>query len=253
MYFYKKIFSRFLKKNGDFFIKIEKILGFPPNDIRFYEEAFTHPSVRPSQGDSHISYERLEFLGDAILGAVIAHYLFKEAPLKDEGYLTKMRAKMVQRNYLNQVGKQLKLQKLLKTENKAFQLSENLYGNLFEALVGAIYLDKGYKKASEFIGRVLIDSHLSMKDWEGKIISHKSLMVEWCQKHRKTLAFDTQEDKEYNSNTRYFLSNLVVDGKIFAKGRDTSKKRAEEKAAKRAFFRIKQKQTQRKTERNTKK
>lgn len=240
MCLYKKIFSRFFKKNGDFFIKIENLLGFSPKNIQFYEEAFTHPSVKQSKGDSSVSYERLEFLGDAVLGVIIAHYLYKEAPLQNEGYLTKMRAKMVQRNYLNQIGKELKLQQLLKTDNKLYQLGENLNGNLFEALVGAIYLDRGYKKATEFINRVLIDSHTSMKDWEGKIISHKSLMVEWSQKNRKTISFETQEDKEYKSNTRYFICNLLVNGKTFAKGRDTSKKRAEEKAAKRAFFRVKE-------------
>ncbi|GIZ14242.1 ribonuclease III [Capnocytophaga catalasegens] len=253
MLFYKKIVSRFRKKDGIFFIKLEKLLGFAPKNLRYYEEAFTHPAVKKAQGTPHISYERLEFLGDAVLGAVIAHYLFTEAPNENEGYLTKMRAKMVQRNYLNQIGEELKLKDFLKNENKPNLLGGNITGNLFEALVGAIYLDQGYQKATQFIYRVLINSHINIKELEGKIISYKSLLVEWSQKQHKTIVFETDQDYEYSSNIKYFVSKLIVNDKVFAKARDTSKKKAEEKTAKRAFFKITGTIRKKKSNKNTKK
>lgn len=238
MRFYKKIFSRFFKKDGDFFVKIEKMLGFSPKNITYYEEAFTHPSVT-QQNKAAVNYQRLEFLGDAILGAVVAHYVFEKSPEQNEGYLTKIRSKMVQREHLNRIGRTLKLEQFLVLNPKSDRLGEHLHGNLFEALIGAIYLDRGYQKATEFIYRVLIHSKNEAPNWDEKVISYKSLMVEWCQKHKKTLAFETQKDEAYASKTPHFICHLMINGKVFTKGRDTSKKRAEEKASKRAFFRIK--------------
>lgn len=238
MLFYKKIFSRFFKKDGDFFVKIEKMLGFSPKNITYYEEAFTHPSVM-QQNKAAVNYQRLEFLGDAVLGAVIAHYVFEKSPEQNEGYLTKIRSKMVQREHLNRIGRTLKLEQFLVFNPKSDRLGEHLHGNLFEALIGAIYLDRGYQKATEFIYQVLIHSKNETPNWDEKVISYKSLMVEWSQKYKKTLSFETEKDVEYQSKTPHFICNLMINGKIFTKGRDTSKKRAEEKASKRAFFRIK--------------
>lgn len=245
MHFFKKIISRFSRRNGEFYFELKNLLGFSPNNLKYYQEAFTHSSYKHSDS-SYESYERLEFLGDAVLGAIISHYLFDKVPDQNEGYLTKMRSKMVQRNYLNELGKELKLCKFLRVENKNSHLGDNICGNLFEALIGAIYLDRGYQYATCFIHRVLINTkHIDLKKWEGKVISYKSLMVEWSQKHRKKIAFETFEDSEYNSNIKFFVCNLLLEGQILSKGRETSKKRAEEKAAKRAYFRIKGNQTKR--------
>ena len=164
MLFLKKIISRFQKKDGIFFAKMENLLGFRPKEIHYYEEAFTLGTARSEGTTPHVSYERLEFLGDAILGAVIAHFVFLQAPDKNEGDLTKMRTRMVRRENLNQIGEQLRLRNYLLTDKKTLLLSGNIAGNLLEALVGAIYLDWGYRKATEFIHRILIANNLSMKD-----------------------------------------------------------------------------------------
>jgi ribonuclease III len=236
MLFFKKIMSRFQRKDGIFFVKMEKLLGFPPKQIHYYEEAFTLGTPSLTSSHSTVNYERLEFLGDAILGAVIAHFVFLQAPEKSEGELTKMRTRMVRRNHLNLIGDQLQLKDYLLTEKKVL-LGTNLSGNLLEALVGAIYLDRGYQKASEFIHRILIDTNLSMKDLEHKVISYKSLMVEWAQKYHKTIVFLAEEDPSYKGRTKYFQAKVMINEKVYAKAHDTSKKKAEERAAKRAYFR----------------
>ncbi|EGD35172.1 MULTISPECIES: ribonuclease III domain-containing protein [unclassified Capnocytophaga] len=237
MNFFHKIMSRFQRRDGIFFIEMEKLLGFPPKEIRYYEEAFTLGSNRSQDLGHPISYERLEFLGDAILGAVIAHFVFLQAPNKDEGDLTKMRTRMVRRDNLNQIGEELQLREYLQTERKSLLLSGNISGNLLEALVGAIYLDRGYQKATEFIHRILIDANLSMKDLENKVISYKSLMVEWAQKYHKTIAFIAEEDPTYKGKIKYFQARVMINDKVYTKAHDTSKKKAEERAAKRAYFR----------------
>lgn len=236
MNIFHKFLSRFKKKDGIFFDKMEQLLGFPPKEIHYYEEAFTLGTVRTDSAQPHISYERLEFLGDAILGAVIAHFVFLQAPDKNEGDLTKMRTRMVRRENLNQIGEDLRLREYLLADKRTL-LSGNIAGNLLEALVGAIYLDRGYSKATEFIHRILIDTNLSMRDLENKVISYKSLMVEWAQKYHKTIAFVSEEDSTYKGRTKYFQAKVMINDKVFAKAHDTSKKKAEERAAKRAFFR----------------
>lgn len=236
----KKIlsFTRFKKKkDGVFYAKMEALLGYPPKTLSFYSEAFTHPSYQYDK-TKRKSYERLEFLGDAILGAVIADYIFKNAPEQDEGYLTKMRSKIVERRYLNELGKEMRLLDFLRTKLPPKQLGNNITGNLFEALIGAIYLDKGYDECMRFIERKLIKPYINIKNLEDKILSHKSLLIEWCQKHKLTFSFDTDEDKEDRSGAKYFVSKIYVEGFSVTKARATSKKKAEENAAKRACYKI---------------
>ena len=198
MFSIRKIFNltRFKKKkDGIFYSKMEALLGFSPKKLSYYSEAFTHPSYQYKKA-TRKSYERLEFLGDAILGAVIADYVFTNAPDEDEGYLTKMRSKIVERRYLNQLGEELQLLDFLRTKLTPKQLGNNISGNLFEALIGAIYLDKGYQECTKFIERKLILPYIDLKNLEEKVISHKSLLIEWCQKNKRDFSFDTQEDTE---------------------------------------------------------
>ncbi len=227
--------SRF-KRNGNFFMELTKILGFKPKQIKFYKKAFTHRSmnIRDSKGNA-INYERLEFLGDAMLSSVIASHLYLEAPSGDEGYLTKMRSKIVSREHLNELGKDLKLIDLVQSKIPAGQFGDNIHGNLFEALVGAIFLDKGYKYCEKFIFKRVIIPYVDIETLEGKVISYKSLLIEWCQKEKKTFRYNVYEDTG-NDEVRHFSVKLSIDEKIIAKARATSKKKAEEKASKRAFF-----------------
>jgi len=213
-----------------------KILEFKPKEIKFYKKAFTHRSmnIKDSKGNA-INYERLEFLGDAMLSAVIASHLYLEVPAGDEGYLTKMRSKVVSREHLNELGKGLNLISLVESKIPAGQFGDNIHGNLFEALVGAIFLDKGYKYCENFIYKQVITPYVDIETLEGKVISYKSLLIEWCQKEKRTFGYNVYEDTG-NDEVRHFSVKLSIDDKVVSKARATSKKKAEEKASKRAFF-----------------
>ncbi len=215
---------------------MSKILGFKPKKIKVYETAFTHRSMNIKNSKGHaINYERLEFLGDAMLSAVIASHLYLEVPSGDEGYLTKMRSKIVSREHLNELGRELNLIDLVDSKIPNGQFGDNIHGNLFEALVGAIFLDRGYKYCEKFIYKRVITPHVDIERLEGKVISYKSLLIEWCQKEKKSFNYDVYDDTG-NDDIRHFSVKLSIDKKIVSKARATSKKKAEEKASKRAFF-----------------
>jgi len=227
--------SRF-KRNGNFFMQLTKILGFKPKNIKYYKKAFTHRSmnIKDLKGNP-FNYERLEFLGDAMLSSVIASHLYLEVPSGDEGYLTKMRSKIVSREHLNELGKDLKLIDLVDSKIPPGQFGDNIHGNLFEALVGAIFLDKGYKYCEKFIFKRVVIPHVDIETLEGRVISYKSLLIEWCQKEKKTFGYNVYEDTG-NDDVRHFSVKLSINDKVISKARATSKKKAEEKASKRAFF-----------------
>jgi len=237
----KNIFSSRPERDDTFYRKLKKILGFKPKTISIYEEAFTHRSMneRNVEGQRQ-NYERLEFLGDAMLGAVIASHLFKKVPGGNEGYLTKMRSKVVSREHLNELGRDLDLIRLVKTTIPTQQFGENIHGNVFEALVGAIYLDKGYGACEKFIYRRVIKPYVDIQKLEGKIISYKSLFIEWCQKNKKNFKFNVYEDTG-NDVLKHFAVKLQLEEDIVAKARATSKKKAEERAAKRAYYKLQKK------------
>ena len=236
MKYIRNILNSRSKDNGNFFMKINEILGFKPKNIKFYSTAFTHRSmnIKDVKGNA-INYERLEFLGDAMLSAVIATHLYIEAPNGDEGYLTKMRSKVVSREHLNELGKDLELIKLVESKIPKGQFGDNIHGNLFEALVGAIFLDRGYKYCEKFIFKRVIIPHVDIEKLEGKVISYKSLLIEWCQKEKKIFNYNVYEDTG-NDDVIHFSVKLSINKKVVAKARATSKKKAEEKVSKRAFF-----------------
>lgn len=224
------------EQDGIFFKKINQIVGFKPDNLEIYQRAFTHSSVNKMDSNGNIiSYERLEFLGDAILGSVIATYLYKEVPNQNEGYLTKMRAKIVSRENLNNLGKQLGLIGLIESKISKNNIGDNIHGNLFEALIGAIYLDKGYTACERFINTKLVQPYVDIERLEGKVISYKSLLIEWCQKHKKNFKIHVEEEESADVQ-KYFAARLFIDDKQIAKARATSKKKAEEIASKRAYF-----------------
>lgn len=235
--FLNKIFSKSRsEKNGIFFDELKKILGFEPSDLGHYHRAFTHRSMNIIDVDGNpFSYERLEFLGDAMLSSIVAAHLFEKVPNGDEGYLTQMRSKIVSRDHLNTVGKNLNLIAFLESKTTSQHFGENIYGNIFEALIGAIYLDKGYTACEKFIQKTIIKPYINIAKLEGKVISYKSLIIEWCQKEKKIFRFDSYEDNGIKGE-RYFGVKLYIDDKLVSKTRAISKKKAEEKAAQRAYF-----------------
>ncbi|MEO5789987.1 MAG: ribonuclease III [Gelidibacter sp.] len=236
MNYIRNILNSRSNTDGNFFLQLQKILGYKPKDKDLYVKAFTHRSMNiKDKNGVALNYERLEFIGDAMLGAVIAAYLYSEVPEGDEGYLTKMRSKVVSREHLNELGKELKLIDFVESKIPTSNFGSNIHGNLFEALVGAVYLDKGYKQCEKFINKNVINKHIDIETLEGKVISYKSLLIEWCQKEKSTFDFNVYEDTG-NDNIKHFSVKLSIDGKVISKARATSKKKAEEKAAKRAFF-----------------
>jgi ribonuclease-3 len=238
----RKIFSKSRSlEDGIFFGAIEKILGFTPKNIDFYKKAFTHRSSNIlDEVGNPINYERLEFLGDAMLSAVIAAHLFNEAPTGDEGYLTKMRSKIVSREHLNELGKDLNLVQFIESKVPVQHFGDNIHGNIFESLVGAIYLDRGYEFCEKFIQKRVIIPYVDITRLEGKVISYKSLVIEWCQKEKRQFHYDIFEDNGIDGE-RLFGVKLSIDEKVIAKARATSKKKAEEKASQRAYFALQEK------------
>jgi ribonuclease III len=243
MRLFRKIFSKKSRstEDGNFFGAIEKIIGSKPNQIKFYQKAFTHRSSnKVDEKGNPVNYERLEFLGDSMLSSVIAAYLYREAPLGDEGYLTKMRSKIVSREHLNELGRDLNLIDFVESKVPFSHFGENIHGNIFEALVGAIFLDKGYVGCEEFINKRVIIPYVDIARLEGKVISYKSLLIEWCQKEKKNFNYDVFDDNG-NDGQKHFGVKLFIDEKLIAKARATSKKKAEEIASKRAYFSFQEK------------
>jgi ribonuclease-3 len=236
MGFIRKIVQSHSKEDGALRSELKKLLKFSPRNISKYKKAFTHRSIQMiDKKGNPINYERLEFLGDSILGSVIAAYLYKKVPSGSEGYLTQMRSKIVSREHLNELGKDLNLIRFVKSNIDQTNVGDNIHGNIFEALIGAIYLDKGYNFCQKFIYQNVIVPYVDIAKLEGKITSYKGLIIEWCQKQKKKYSFDAYEDSG-NDPVKHFSVKISIDGVQIAKGRATSKKKAEEQASKRVYY-----------------
>lgn len=232
----KNILNSRSSRGGNFFMALTKIMGFKPRNISYYKKAFTHRSLNKKDEEGNaINFERMEFLGDAMLSAVIASHLFKEVPGGNEGYLTKMRSKIVSRKHLNELGRDLDLIKHIQTNISKEQFGVNIHGNLFEALIGAIYLDRGYRYCKKFIYERVIHPYVDIEQLEGTVISYKGLLIEWCQKEKKNFSFEVYEDTGVDE-LKHFAVKLRIEDRVVAKARATSKKKAEEKASKRAYY-----------------
>ena len=241
MNFPSNLFNSHSKEDGNFFLGISRILGFKPKNVQIFKKAFLHRSAnQKDEKGNPMNYERLEFLGDSMLGTIISKHLYNEVPEGDEGYLTKMRSKIVSREHLNELGKDLNLIEYVESRIPKSHFGENIHGNVFEALVGAIYLDRGYKYCEKFINQKVIAPYVDIEQLEGKVISYKSLVIEWCQKKKKTFNFNVYEDTG-NDSLKHFAVKLSIGGDVIAKARATSKKKAEERASKRAYFALQDK------------
>ena len=241
MNFPSNIFNSHSKQDGDFFLGMTNILGFKPKNLKIFKKAFLHRSAnKKDRKGNPMNYERLEFLGDAMLGTIISKHLYNEVPDGDEGYLTKMRSKIVSREHLNELGKDLNLIKYVESRIPKTHFGDNIHGNVFEALVGAIYLDRGYKYCEKFIHERVIVPYVDIEQLEGKVISYKSLVIEWCQKQKKTFSYNVYEDTG-NDVVKHFAVKLAISDIVVAKARATSKKKAEERESKRAYFALQDK------------
>ncbi|BDQ13243.1 MULTISPECIES: ribonuclease III [unclassified Sediminibacterium] len=208
--------------------QLSNMLGIRPGNLQLYRSALSHRSVKETPDENN---ERLEFLGDAVLSAVVADYLFKLYPYKGEGFLTEMRSKMVNRQQLNDIALKMGLRKLTfynKFDN-ALKGSQ-IFGNTLEALIGAVYLDKGYPKTQSWILKQIVIPHLFMEDLEVIDINLKNKLIGWANKNGKTITFEMADEK-LEGNRRVFTMNAVLDGEIFAQGKAGNKKDASQIAA----------------------
>ena len=212
------------------------MLGFVPGNLSLYRLAFRHKSVAQNikKGVKN-SNERLEFLGDAVLGSVVAEVLFKLYPYEDEGFLTELRSKIVSRVNLNALGKKLGFDKLIEYDNRMLNSSRqgSLLGDAFEALIGAVYLDKGYDFTKNFLINHIIKPHIDIHTLEQTETNFKSKLIEWCQRHGRDIIFElvTNQDGE---STKLFTVQANVDGEVMGSGKEFSKKNAEKLAAEKA-------------------
>ena len=196
--------------------------------------AFRHRSIAIElKNGTKNSNERLEFLGDAILGSVIAELLFKMYPYKDEGFLTEMRSKIVSRSNLNQLAKRLGLDELIEFDTRILSYSNkqgSLLGDTFEAMIGAIYMDKDYDFTRDFLITRIIKPHVDIHTLELTETNFKSKLIEWCQRHGKDISFDLIPNAE-GENAKLFTVQVTIDGENCGLGRDYNKKNAEKLAA----------------------
>lgn len=214
---------------------LQVILGLKPNKLNIYKQALRHDSTAHIIHKSGLkdNNERLEFLGDAILSAIIAEMVFLNYPYRKEGFLTQMRSKLVSRDMLNQLAKKIGIHELVQFDRKNFSHPNGIdlaYGNAMEALIGAIYIDKGYSVTKDYIKKKLVNNHIDIKKLEEVEDNFKSKLFEWAQSNAKKLFF---EEGEVVNNGRFKLRKVVVtiDGEIFADAMDHVKKKAEQEAA----------------------
>ena len=219
-------------KDRKFYAAIDDMFGFIPHNIELYKLALIHKSASVTLDDGRqINNERLEFLGDAVIESVTSDYLFIEFPDQNEGFLTQLRSKMVSRQSLNEVAKRLKLDTHVITHSSASFSQKHIYGDAFEAMMGAIYLDQGY----DFVNRLLINRIFGDYLRTGALLEEetdfKSRLIEWCQKNHHTIRFITSHDRSYSSSHPVFICKVLIDDIEAGYGSGDSKKEAEQHAA----------------------
>lgn len=225
-----KLFS---SPRKEFYLFLKELLGFYPANLKLYDLAFIHKSasVFDSQGNM-VNNERLEFLGDAILGAVIADFLYNRFPQQDEGFLTKTRSKLVNRSFLTRLTFDMGLNIYIDSNTTQNIDKSHIYGDALEALIGAIYLDKGYLDAKYFVTKKILSQFVNLNEIEQKDSNFKSQLIEWCQKNKKEVVFETtEEEAKDKSKPALFVAVAKVNNKVFGKGTGTSKKEAQQNAA----------------------
>ena len=231
-----QLIKALLSGGRDFYLSLVRILGFLPGNRRLYEIAFIHRSASTTCKRGHIiNNERLEYLGDAILDAIIADYLYASFPEKDEGFLTQLRSKIVKRKQLNKLAYNLGISSFLISNTNAGQTRVNLLGNAFEALIGAIYLDKGYERSRRFVIRKILRKHLDVERLARRESDFKSRLIEWAQKNKQEISFVSKAETRPDTQESYFSSQVMLADRELGKGTGHSKKDAEQKAAEEAL------------------
>ncbi len=231
----RRLINRIFKHNSSdrqLLLQLEHLLGFTPGNMAYYQLAFMH---RSKPEDATSSNERLEFLGDAILGAIIAEYLFKKYPYQPEGYLTELRSRIVRRETMNNVALRMGLNKMVQYNQNDRGLSRShIFGNALEALIGAVYLDQGFEKTRKFILNQIIRAYIDLDTMESTDTNYKNQLLSWAQRHNSVLTFDTLDEK-MDGTRKLFTVGIMMDGNLVAEGTGFNKKEAGQVAAQKAL------------------
>ncbi|HBO05767.1 MULTISPECIES: ribonuclease III [Bacteroides] len=227
-------------KDRESYFCFYKILGFFPRNIRFYQQALLHKStsVRSEKGRP-LNNERLEFLGDAILDAIVGDIVYKHFEGRREGFLTNTRSKIVQRETLNKLAVEIGLDKLVKYSTRSSSHNSYMYGNAFEAFIGAIYLDQGYERCKQFMEEKILKNYIDLDKMSRKEVNFKSKLIEWSQKNKMEVSFELIEqflDQDYNP---MFHTEVRIEGLSAGTGTGYSKKESQQNAAQMALKKIK--------------
>jgi ribonuclease III len=228
-----KFYNLFLSEDRAFTRRLQSLIGFVPARLSIFKLAFSHKSTSSEKGYAIQNNERLEYLGDAVLGTIVAEYLFKKYPNSDEGFLTKMRSKIVKRKSLNQIGDKMGLDVLLNEYNNT-RLSRSMLGNAVEALVGAVYLEKGYVGTKRFVVRRVLRGYVDVHELETLDDNYKSQLLEWCQKNGQKVDYKLLARYKFEKRDRFKVA-VMVNGKKVATADDFNKKSAEQRASEKAM------------------
>lgn len=213
------------------YTSLKNITGLNVKNLHLYKQAFMHSSSNVKSSEALYNNERLEFLGDAILGAIIGEYLFKKYPNRNEGFLTQLRSKIVNRKNLHQLALKFGLNNFLKTNlSKKDQLKSSAFGDAFEALIGALYLDLGYEQTKKFVINKIVKLHIDMEELLNSDSDFKSQLQIYCQKNKLELQYNFTERNDPGQGKYYFV-NVVISSKTYEGFEHYSKKVAEQKAA----------------------
>lgn len=231
--FILRFYNRYFHEEREFARKIRPLVGFTPADLMIFKLAFSHKSNSSEKAYAMQNNERLEFLGDAVLGTIVGEYLFKKYPNADEGFLTKMRSKIVKRNTLNKIGDKMGLDMLLQDYSQT-RLSRSMLGNAVEALVGAVYLEQGYSKTRVFVIRKILRNYVDVHELESFDDNYKSQLLEWCQKNGQTVSYKLVARYKFEKRDRFKVA-VMIDGQKVATADDFNKKSAEQMASEKAL------------------
>jgi ribonuclease-3 len=219
---------------------LKKILGFRPGNLKLYEIAFIHKSATLVLPDGKkVNNERLEYLGDAILDAILSDFLFDKFPDANEGFMTKIRSRIVNRDVLNQLAVSMGINKILISNVSSVHPTKNLYGDALEALIGSIFIDKGFKKTKKLFIKNVLNKYLDLDVIIATDTDYKSLVFEWVQKHKSNLIFTYNEEYDFNFKKSVFSTTLFIDKVELGEGHGDSKKEAEQEASSKAWTKLK--------------
>jgi ribonuclease-3 len=237
----KKSNGTYLLDKREFGSRLRKILGFRPGNLRLYEVAFIHRSASYTLPDGkRVNNERLEYLGDAVLDAILSDYLFEKFPDANEGFMTKIRSRIVNRDVLNQLALSMGIDNILISNVNSLHNSKNLCGDALEALIGSVFIDKGFKKTKKLFIKKVFSKYLDLYTIVSTDTDYKSLVFEWVQKNCANLLFTYNEEYDSSNKKAFFTTTLFINKEEFGQGHGVSKKEAEQEASQKAWKKIKE-------------